>query len=63
MKKILIILIILCVGIWFGINIARDRPLTSNPFEDSSIMEEVKGRAESVIEKGQERVDQMVPNR
>lgn len=63
MKKILIIIVILCVGIWFGINIARDRPLTSNPFDDASVVEKVKGTAGSVIEKGQDRVEQIIPDR
>ncbi len=63
MKK-LIYLIIICllVGIWLGINLARDQPPFSNPFVDEDIREkavdkvermgqEAKGAVERTIEK------------
>ncbi len=49
MKKIsYLIIVILVVGIWLGINIAQDQPLFSNPFEDKDIREKATEKIEKL---------------
>jgi hypothetical protein len=42
----------LVLGLWFGINIGRDRPFYSNPFEAPSLQEKMKQAGEGALEKG-----------
>ena len=41
----------LLLGLWFGVNIGRDRPIFSNPFTEPTIREKLKQTGESLIEK------------
>lgn len=44
------LLIGLCAGLWFGVNIGKDKPLYSNPFESGSLQQKVKRTASDVLE-------------
>lgn len=49
MRNMLILLVIvLLVGVWFGINIARDKPLLSNPLEEKSLRDKATGTAQEL---------------
>lgn len=58
MKRIKGIILGLLVGIplglWFGFNMGKDRPLLSNPFEEATFQEKIKETGDSLIEKGGE---------
>lgn len=47
-KPIYLITLILVVGIWLGINLAKDQPLFSNPFEDKDIREKATEKVENL---------------
>ncbi len=38
-------------GLWFGVNIGRDEPLLSNPFEDRSLQQQVMRSGGEILEK------------
>ena len=58
LKSILICLIIgLLIGLWFGINIGKDKPLFSNPFAEDTIQEKIKKSSERLIEKSGEAME------
>lgn len=38
-------------GLWLGINIGRDQPLLSNPFEDRSLQKKVIRSGGEILEK------------
>ena len=42
--------VVLAVGIWFGLNIANDRPLLSNPFAEPDVQRKAVGAARDVLE-------------
>ena len=42
------------LGLWFGFNMGKDRPLLSNPFEEATFQEKIKETGDSLIEKGGE---------
>ena len=49
MKKLLwLVAIVLLVGIWLGMNLAKDKPLFSNPFKDKSIQERAAETAKDI---------------
>jgi len=56
MKQIKIILISLAIGIaaglWFGVNIGREVPFYSNPFDTQSLNQQIKDVAGETLEKG-----------
>lgn len=55
MKKMLyIIVIVLLIGMWFGINIARDKPLLSNPFASKTMREKAKDTAKDLYNASKE---------
>lgn len=57
MKKLLyLIIIVLLVGIWFGINIARDKPLLSNPFHEKTLQEKAKSTATDLLHESKEAI-------
>ncbi len=60
MKKLIyLIIILLVVGIWLGINFAQDQPYFSNPFADKEIAEKAKETAKSVQRKAGDVVDKV----
>ncbi len=40
----------LAVGLWFGVNIGRNKPIFSNPFAAKSIKEKAKETASDVLD-------------
>lgn len=51
-KKLLIgITLGVAVGLWFGVNIAKDRPFYSNPFAEDSITDRLKESTGDMLEK------------
>ena len=57
MKKLLfLIIIVLLVGVWFGLNIAHDKPLLSNPFEDKSLRDKAKDTAQDIYTESKEAI-------
>lgn len=57
MKKLLfLIIVVLLVGVWFGINIARDKPLLSNPFEEKSLRDKAKDTAQDLYQESKEAI-------
>jgi len=40
----------LLLGLWFGINIGREKPIFSNPFTDKTIQEKAKETTSEAIE-------------
>lgn len=43
------LLIGLCAGLWFGVNIGKDQPLYSNPFDSRSLQQKAKRTADDVL--------------
>jgi len=57
MKKLLVlVVIVLLAGVWFGINIARDKPLLSNPFEEKSIRDKAADTAKDLYRESKEAI-------
>ena len=42
----------LLLGLWFGVNLGRDRPIFSNPFAEPTVQEKLKQTGKALIEKG-----------
>jgi hypothetical protein len=41
----------LLLGLWFGFNMGKDRPLFSNPFKAAGIQDRIKETGDTLIEK------------
>lgn len=50
-KNIFIVLLGLIIGLWFGLNIGKNKPFFSNPFGDKSLQEKLKRTGKGIIEK------------
>jgi hypothetical protein len=58
MKKLIYLIIVLVgLGMWLGINFAKNQPLFSNPFADKEIAEKAKQTVKGVQRKAEEVVD------
>lgn len=55
-KYVLLIIVALLVGIWFGVNIARDRPLLSNPFKENTLGEKATNTAKELYRDSKEAI-------
>ena len=42
------------LGLWFGFNLGKDRPVFSNPFGEPSLQDTIKQTGENLIEKSGE---------
>ena len=51
------IVIGLLLGLWFGVNLGRDKPLFSNPFTEPTVKEKLKQTGETLIEKSGEALE------
>lgn len=52
-KSILISLVVgIAAGLWLGVNIGREVPFYSNPFDAQSLNQKIKGVAGETLEKG-----------
>ena len=47
----------LLVGLWFGVNVGRDRPIFANPFTEPTVKQRLKQTGESLIEKSGEALE------
>ena len=56
MKQIKVVLLSLLVGValgmWFGVNIGREEPFYSNPFDTSALNQKLKKATGVTLEKG-----------
>lgn len=61
MKTIKLAIIWLIIGVllgmWFGVNIGRGKPIYSNPFEAATIKEKIKKTGEEALEKSGEALE------
>ena len=66
MKKlrlvILGIVIGLVLGLWWGINIGRDKPLLSNPFDNRPLHKKIMQEGGELLEKGGKAIQDSVRN-
>lgn len=46
------------IGLWFGVNIGRDQPIYSNPFESKSVQEKLKDAGKAALEKSGEALEE-----
>ena len=64
MKKLFyLIVIVLILGVWLGINFAKDQPLFSNPFADKEIADKAKQTAREVAREAQEAVEKVLDDK
>ena len=47
----------LLLGLWFGVNVGRDRPILSNPFTEPTVQEKLKQTGKALIEKSGETLE------
>ena len=45
------------VGLWFGMNIGKDQPLLSNPFDEVTLSEQLDRTARSAADEADKAVD------
>jgi len=64
MKKLLyLIIILLVVGMWLGMNFANNQPFFSNPFADKDVAEKAKETAKAVQRKAEQTVEQVLEDK
>ncbi len=64
MKKLFYLTIILVgLGMWLGINFARDQPLFSNPFADKAMADKARATAKIVAREAQEAVQKALDDK
>ncbi|MDD3518651.1 MAG: hypothetical protein PHQ14_09895 [Chromatiales bacterium] len=47
----------LVIGLWFGVNIGRDKPFYANPFKEKALDERVRDSARDVYEDTRRKLD------
>jgi hypothetical protein len=61
MKKFFyLIIILLVVGMWLGMNFANNQPFFSNPFADKEVAGRAKETAKAVQRKAEEAVERVM---
>ena len=45
------------IGLWFGVNIGKDKPIFSNPFAEETIQEKIKKSGDLILEKSGEALE------
>lgn len=45
------------IGLWFGVNIGKDKPILSNPFAEETIQEKLKKSGDLILEKSGEALE------
>lgn len=55
-KQFYIVVVVLILGMWLGINFAKNQPFFSNPFADKTLAEKAKRTAKNVAREAQEAV-------
>jgi hypothetical protein len=56
-SKLLLIVLLVMLGVWMGINLARDKPLFSNPFADKELRERASEKGSQVVEETREAIE------
>jgi hypothetical protein len=57
-KTVLLSLLVgVALGMWFGVNIGREVPFYSNPFDTASLNQKLKGVAGETLEKGGQAIE------
>lgn len=54
--KFLLVLLLIVVGIWMGINFAKNKPLFSNPFAEKELRDRVSDTATKAVEESREAI-------
>jgi hypothetical protein len=63
MKKLLwLVAIVLLVGIWFGMNLAKNKPLFSNPFQDKTLQERAAETAKDIYSESKDALKRQLGN-
>ena len=47
------------IGLWFGVNIGKEKPLLSNPFEERTVTEKIKSSIGEGVEKAGEHIEKL----
>ncbi len=47
------------IGLWFGVNIGKEKPLLSNPFEERAVTEKIKTSIGEGVEKAGESIEKL----
>lgn len=47
----------LLLGLWFGVNLGRERPVLSNPFTEPTLQEKLRQTGKTLIEKSGETLE------
>ena len=55
--KLFLVVLLVLLGVWMGINFAKGRPLFSNPFADEDLIEKADRAASNLVEKSRETID------
>lgn len=48
------------IGLWFGVNIGKDKPFWSNPFEEKSLKEMAVDKTKEIAGKAKQKTSEMV---
>lgn len=48
------------VGLWFGVNIGKDKPFWSNPFEEKSFTDMAVDKTKEIAGKAKQKTNEMV---
>lgn len=55
--KLFLFVLLVVVGLWMGINLAKGKPLFSNPFADSELRDRANSAASKVVEETRQVID------
>ena len=47
------------IGLWFGVNLGKEKPLLSNPFEERAVTEKIKTSIGKGVEKAGESIEKL----
>lgn len=61
--KLFLIVLLVFVGIWLGINLAKEQPLFSNPFADKELRDRADRAASKVVEESRDMIDKTFKGR
>lgn len=51
-KYIIGFMVGMLLGLWFGVNIGKEKPFWSNPFDRKAVQQKIKEKGGKVLEKG-----------
>jgi hypothetical protein len=56
-QLILGVVVGLLLGLWFGVNIGKDKPVLSNPFAERTVQDRVKRTGGEILQKSAEALE------